>query len=90
MYNVVVGKPPHTTKLYLLFNHTMIIVDHFMYQAYTFFIKHLDFKFILFCDFKYFDLVMVGSSGLGGTISNQVCCRHLDLGHVLKNKILLG
>ena len=33
---------------------------------------------------------MVGGSGLGGTISNQVGCRHLDLGHVLKNKILLG
>ena len=31
------------SKLFLLFNHTIIIVDHFMYQAYTFFIKYLDF-----------------------------------------------
>ena len=45
VHDVVVGKPPHTTKLFLLFNHTIIIVDHFMYQAYTFFIKYLDFKF---------------------------------------------
>ena len=44
VHNVIVGKPPHTTKLFLLFNHTIIIVDHFMYQAYTFFIKYLDFK----------------------------------------------
>ena len=34
--------------------------------------------------------MMAGGSGLGGTISNQVGCRHLGLGHVLKNKILLG
>ena len=46
VHNVVVGKPSHTIyKLFLLFNHTIIIVDHFMYQAYTFFIKYLDFKF---------------------------------------------
>ena len=46
VHNIVVGKPPHTIyKLFLLFNHTIIIVDHFMYQAYTFFIKYLDFKF---------------------------------------------
>ena len=47
VHNVVLGKPPHTTnlKLFLLFNYTIIIVDHFMYQAYTFFIKYLDFKF---------------------------------------------
>ena len=44
-HNVVVGKPPHITKLFLMFNHTIIIVDHFLYKAYTFFIKYLDFKF---------------------------------------------
>ena len=32
-HNVVVGRLPHTTKLFLLFNHTIIIVDHFWLAA---------------------------------------------------------